>query len=197
MRRRVFDVLASAVGLVLIIVLVVAGALAMWGYSFANSNVHDQLAQQQIVFPPAGSQALASPQIGPYINQYAGQQLTTGDQAKAYADHFIAVHLSELPYGGVYSKLSSAALADPNNTTLAKAVDTSFRGTTLRGLLLEAYAFSRFALIALWAGIVSFVLAGVMAILVGLGFWHSRRVPPASEILPTTGSAPKPTPASV
>jgi hypothetical protein len=51
MRRRVFDVLASAAGLVLVVVLAVAGGLALWGYNFANSNVHDQLAQQQITFP--------------------------------------------------------------------------------------------------------------------------------------------------
>jgi hypothetical protein len=183
MRRKVFDILASAGGMVLVLVLVAAGALALWGYNFANSNVHDQLAQQEIVFPTAGSPALASPQIGPYLNQYAGQQLTTGDQALAYADHFIAVHLSELPYGGVYAKLSAASMASPKDTTLAADVQTSFRGTTLRGLLLEAYAFSRFALIAFWAMIISFSLAFVMALLVGFGVWHARRVPEAAEIL--------------
>lgn len=183
MRRRVFDILVSAGGLVIVVLLVVAGALAMWGYNFATTNVHDQLAEQQITFPAKGSAALASPEIGPYLNQYAGQPLTTGAQAEAYADHFIAVHLSELPDGGVYAKLSAAAMADPNNAALAKAVQTSFQGTTLRGLLLEAYAFSQFALIALWAGIASFVLAAVMAVLVGLGFWHSRRVPPTEEML--------------
>jgi hypothetical protein len=31
MRRRVFDVLTSAVGLVLVVVLLVAGGLLMWG----------------------------------------------------------------------------------------------------------------------------------------------------------------------
>lgn len=196
MRRRVFDVLASAAGLVLVVVLAVAGGLALWGYNFANSNVHDQLAQQQIVFPAAGSSALASPQIGPYLNQYAGQQLTTGDQAEAYANHFIAVHLSELPYGGVYSKLSAASLADPKNATLAADVQTAFRGTTLRGLLLEAYAFSRFALIALWAAIVSFSLAVVMAVLVGFGLWHSRRTPPTAEILPPVTTPRQPTPSN-
>jgi hypothetical protein len=70
MRRNVFDVLASAGGAVLVIVLLVAGSLSMWGYSFASSNVHSQLAQQQIV----------------YLNQYAGQPLTAGAQAEAYAD---------------------------------------------------------------------------------------------------------------
>jgi hypothetical protein len=184
MRRKVFDVLASAGGLVLVVALVVAGALATWGYAFANSNVHNQLAEQQIVFPVAGSPQLAGPKIAPYLDQYAGQQLTTGAQAEAYADHFIAVHLSELPFGGVYSKLSTASRANPKDTALAAAVQTSFQGTTLRGLLLEAYAFSQFALIALWAAIVSFVLALVMAILVGLGFWHARRVPATAEMFP-------------
>jgi hypothetical protein len=182
MRRNVFDLLASAGGVLMVIVLLVAGSLLMWGYSFANSNVQSQLAQQHIVFPALGSKELASPQIGPYLNQYAGQPLTTGAQAAAYADHFIAVHLSEMPYGGVYSAVSTASRADPTNATLAAEVQTSFQGTTLRGLLLEAYAFSEFGLIALYAGIAAFVLAALMAVLVGLGLWHARRTPADEEL---------------
>jgi hypothetical protein len=186
MRRKVFDILASLGGMVVVLMLLVAGGLAMWGYSFANSSVHTQLAQQQIVFPVKGNDALASPKIGPYLNQYAGQKLTTGAQAKAYADHFIAVHLSEMPYGGVYANVSAAARANPNDTALAAEVQTSFQGTTLRGLLLEAYAFSVFATLALWAAIASFILAIVMALLVAFGFWHSRRVADDAELLPAT-----------
>ena len=182
MRRNLFDVLASAGGAVLVIVLVVAGSLLMWGYSFANSSVRGQLVQQQIVFPAKGSPELASPEIAPYLDQFAGQPLTTGAEAAAYADHFIAVHLSEMPYGGVYSKVSTASRADPTNAALTAEVQTSFQGTTLRGLLLEAYAFSEFALIALWAGIASFVLAGITAILVGLGLRHSRKIPESEEL---------------
>jgi hypothetical protein len=59
-------------------------------------------------------------------------------EPKTYADDFIAVHLSEMPYGGVYSKVSAAALANPKDQNLQQLVQTSFRGTTLRGLLLEA-----------------------------------------------------------
>ena len=88
--------------------------------------------------------------IGPYLNQYAGQPLTTGAQAEAYADHFIAVRLSEMPYGGMYSAVSAASRANPSNAKLAAEVQTSFQGTPLRGLLLEPYSFSEFALIALW-----------------------------------------------
>ncbi|MBS2966788.1 hypothetical protein KGA66_27375, partial [Actinocrinis puniceicyclus] len=81
MRRKTFDLLASLGGIVLVVTLLIAGALATWGYSFADDNVHSQLAQQQITFPAKGSPALASKEIGPYLDQYAGQQLTTGPQA--------------------------------------------------------------------------------------------------------------------
>ncbi|HEY1484917.1 MAG TPA: hypothetical protein VGF84_02365 [Micromonosporaceae bacterium] len=188
MRRKVFDTLASAAGLLVVVMLLVAGGLAMWGYNFANSSVKTQLAQQQIVFPDKGSPALAGPKIGPYLNQYAGQQLTTGAQAKAYADHFIAVHLSEMPYGGVYSKVSAASQADPTNATLTAEKQTVFQGTTLRGLLLEAYAFSVFATLALWAAVAAFAGALIMAALVLLGFWHSRRVSEDAELLPRTSA---------
>lgn len=190
MRRNLFDLLASAGGVLMVIVLLVAGSLLMWGYSFANSNVQSQLAQQHIVFPALGSKDLASPQIGPYLNQYAGQPLTTGAQAAAYANHFIAVHLSEMPYGGIYSQVSAASRADPTNAALTAEVQTSFQGTTLRGLLLEAYAFSEFGLIALYAGIAAYVLAALMAVLVGFGLWHARRTP-ADEELTLPAPAPR------
>jgi hypothetical protein len=184
MRRKTFDILLTSGGLVVAMVLVVAGSLLLWGHNFANSNVHSQLAQQEITFPATGSTALASPKIGPYLNQYAGQQLLTGPQAKAYADHFIAVHLSEMPYNGVYSKVSAASMANPTNATLKSEVQTVFQGTTLRGLLLEAYAFWKIGQIALIGAIVSFILAGVMLVLTGFGFWHLHRVDPAEELMP-------------
>ncbi|MGD0083152.1 MAG: hypothetical protein ABSD78_08140 [Acidimicrobiales bacterium] len=183
MRRKVFDVLVSAGGIIVVAVLVVAGALLMWGYSFTISSVHSQLAQQQIFFPAKGSAELASPKIGPYLDQYAGQQLLTGPEAEAWANHFIAVHLGEMPYGGVYAKISTAAQANPGNAGLAALEQTSFQGTTLRGLLLEAYAFYTMGQIALYAAIAAFVLAGLMLLLVGFGFWHSRRVSHEAEIL--------------
>lgn len=183
MRRRVFDFLASAGGALVVVVLLVAGGLLMWGYTFANGSVHDQLAQQQIFFPKAGSSALASPKIGPYLNQYAGQQVLTGPQAEAYANHFIGVHLSEMPFGGVYATISVQALAHPANAKLKALEQTSFQGTTLRGLLLEAYGFWTFGQIAFWAGIAAFVLAALMAVLVVVGIWHGRRTPSEEQLL--------------
>ena len=198
MSRKVLDILASSAGVVVVVVLVIAGGLLTWGHSFVNSNVHSQLAQQQVYFPPkaafdhpkAGTEI--TPSMIPSVSKYAGQQLLTGEQAKTYADDFIAVHLSEMPYGGVYSKVSAASLADPNNTQAADAwCRRSFRGTTLRGLLLEAYAFSAIGTIMLWGAIASFIGAICMSVLVGLGFWHARRAEVDEQVL-----APKAVPAS-
>ena len=76
---------------------------------------------------------------------------------------------------------SAASLADPTNTKLAGQVATVFKGTTLRGLLLEAYAFWTFGQIALVAAIVSFILAGIMLVLTLFGALHLRRVPEDQE----------------
>jgi hypothetical protein len=182
MRRRAFDTILATGGLMVTIVLLVAGGLLLWGHSFANSNVHNQLAAQQIYFPPTGSPALASPDIGPYLNKYAGQQLTTGPQAQAYADHFIKVHLGKVAGGQTYAQVSTKALANPNDATLNAQVQTLFRGETLRGLLLSAYAFWKFGEIALWAAISAFILAGVMLILSLLGFAHLQRDTETEEV---------------
>ena len=182
MRRRTFDFLVSTAGVVLTIVLLVAGGLLTWAHSFANSNVHNQLAAQKIFFPPKGSEALASKDVGPFLNKYAGQQLTTGPQAQAYADHFIKVHLKAAGGGQTYAQLSAKSLQDPKNTALQAQVQTMFRGETLRGLLLGAYGWWKLGSIALYGAIVSFILAGVMFVLTALGFWHQRRTSPFAEL---------------
>jgi hypothetical protein len=176
MRRKAFDTLLSAAGVFFAIGLIAAGSLLLWGHDFAESNVHDQLAEQQIYFPDKGSPELSDPKIGPYLNQYDGQLLTTGPQAEAYADHYIAVRLSEMPYGGVYSRISTAARTGLTDKQLAGLVLTSFQGTTLRGLLLEAYAFWMLGQIALWGAVVAFVLAALTAALSATGFLRGRRV---------------------
>lgn len=188
MSRKVFDRLTSTAGVVGVVVLLVAGGLLTWGYSFANSNVHDQLSMQQIYFPPKS--AFAHPKAGteitpsmiPSVSQYAGQQVLTGPQARTYANDFIAVHLSNMPYHGVYAKISSAARANPSNQALAALQTTSFQGTTLRAMLLEAYAFWTIGQIMFWGAIAAFAAALILAILVGLGFAHARRTAPEAQM---------------
>ena len=194
MRRKVFDKLASAGGIVVVLVLVVAGSLLMVGYSFANNYVHTQLAEQQITFPSAAAfvhpdgQEVTKSMI-PSVSQYAGQQLLTGQQAEVYANDFINVHLQNIGGGKTYAQLSADAMALPKGSAAYAAAEgkaqTVFQGTTLRGLLLEAYGFSLIAEIAFWCAIAAFSLAGIMAVLVLLGFAHARRVDETDELLPS------------
>jgi len=188
MRRKTFDALVSAGGLVLVAVLLVAGVLLLWGHSYANGQVSSQLSAQKIVFPAKSNaefKALpASDQAA--MGVYAGQPMTTGAQAKAYADHFIAVHLAEMGKGQTYSQLSAASLAQPKNTALAGLVQTVFRGTTLRSMLLEAYGFWQMGQIALFAAIASFAGAGLLLILSIAGLVHERRAPAETEVLAKT-----------
>jgi hypothetical protein len=180
MNRKTLDRLASWAGLLIAVVLLALGGLFLWGGTFVNDQVHDQLAAQRIYFPPQGSDAISGPQFAD-VRRYAGQQLTTGPQAETYANDFIAVHLSEVAGGKTYAQVSAASLADPEDAALKAQAETLFRGTTLRGLLLNAYAFSEVARIATIAAVVSFVGAGVLLIMAGLGFARSRR--------PSAGSA--------
>jgi hypothetical protein len=185
MPRRAFDLVVSSVGGILTVALIVAGVLFFWGYTFANNNVTTQLTAQKIFFPPAGNEAITSlpPDDQPFIAKYAGQQLVNGGQAGAYADHFIAVHLSEVADGKTYAEVSTLSRANPDDQELAAQVQTLFRGETLRGLLLNAYAFWKMGQLALIGAIAAWALAVAMAVLTVLGFWHARRVGPEDRVL--------------
>src|SRR5438445_6449731 len=135
MKRKAFDRVVSFAGLALAALLVTAGGLLTWAHNYVSDEVHSQLAAQKIYFPPKGSDAIKGPEFAA-MQQYAGQQLTTGDQAQVYADHFIAVHLKAIGGGKTYAELSSAALAKPDDQKLQGQVATMFKGETLRGLLL-------------------------------------------------------------
>ncbi len=137
--------------------MMVIGVLALVGGNYANDVVHDQLTPQKISFPAADSPALL-----PAIEQYAGQQVTDGGQAKAYANDFIGAHLKDIAGGKTYAEVSTAALADPKNEELAAQKASLFQGETLRGLLLNAWGWSVVGTIATMAG---FILMGLGAVL--------------------------------
>ena len=181
MQRKALDRLVSWIGLSLAVLLIIAGSLLTWAHNFVSHEVKTQLSQQQSYFPAKGSPAIAAPEFSA-MKQYAGQQLTTGAQAEVYADHFIANHLKTIGGGQTYAQLSSQAQADPTNTKLAATVDTMFKGQTLRGLLLNAYAFGTMATIAGIAAIAAFVGAALMLVLAGLGLLHARRSPTTETI---------------
>ena len=157
-------------GFAVAVILLAAGGLLLWGSTYVHNTVQGQLAAQQIFFPPKA--AFAHPVAGteitpsmiPSVSQYAGQQLLTGQQAEAYADHFIAVHIANMGGGKTYSQLSAESIAQPNNAKLAALVDTVFKGETLRSMLLNAYGWWKVSQITYIAAIVAFALGGLALI---------------------------------
>ena len=196
MSRKTLTVLVRT-GLALMVVLGVAGGLLLWGSTYVHNSVQSQLAAQKVFFPPAA--AFAHPKVGteitpnmiPSVSQYAGQQLLTGQQAEAYADHFIAQHLQNMAPGQTYATLSAKSLAQPNNAKLAGLVQTVFRGDTLRSMLLNAYGWWKVSQITYIAAICAFVLAGLSLIGSGAAFVGSRRATPAVKTTITPAAAPQ------
>lgn len=191
MRRKTFDILVSTAGLAVAALLLVAGGLLTWANSFIDEQVHDQLAAQRIFFPEAGDEAYQDDRIGPYAEQYAGQQLVTGEQAKVYADHYIAVHVADMSGDRTYAEVSADSRANPDDEEKKALVQTVFRGETLRGLLLNAYAFGKMGQIAGYAAIVSFAGAGIFLVLAALGFVHAGRTT-SDQVLKLGSRAPAP-----
>ena len=98
MTRSLVDRLVSITGAIMGVVLLAAAALLFFAHGYVHNQVASQLKEQQITFPVAGSKAITSLPAGDQqeISQYAGQTMTTGAQAKAFADHYIKVHLGEV-----------------------------------------------------------------------------------------------------
>jgi hypothetical protein len=178
--RATLDKLISWTGLLLAIVLLVAGGLLTWASSFVGNQVHDQLAMQKITMPEKAS--LETKAQHEALDKYAGQQMTTGPQARAFADQYILVHMNAAGGGKTYEEvsgefiqLSDAEKASPEGQKMAALRQTLFMGNTLRGLLLDAYAFSKMGTIAGYAAIASFIGAGLLLLLGVVGLIHAKR----------------------
>jgi hypothetical protein len=177
LKRETIDKLISTTGIVIAALLVALSAALFWAHNFIHEQVREQLLAQKIDFPPAGPAIAALPEADrAQVEKYAGQQLVDGNGAKVFADNYIAAHLKESTGDRTYSELSNESRANPTDEKLAGLVQTAFRGETLRGLLLNAYAFDTMALVALYIAYGSLFAAGALVVLAFLGFSHSKAV---------------------
>src|SRR5689334_8517467 len=115
MKRRTLDIIFASGGLLVAGLILVLGLVLQNQANFANDYVHNQLAQQKITFTPA--KFLAKNENDPCLKKYAAQPLVNGKQAECYANHYIAVHLSEVNDGKTYSQTSGdlRALVNQNS----------------------------------------------------------------------------------
>ncbi|MBK5222894.1 MAG: hypothetical protein JJE52_08470 [Acidimicrobiia bacterium] len=192
-KRRTIDSFLISLGGVATVVLVVAGGLLSWGAGFSADYVDGELSSQNITFPDA---AALEAEGRTDLVEFAGQDLNTGAEAEAYAS-YIDGHLAGIGAGLTYAEMgvpesaakdavAAAVEADSSDAQVAELqaeVDTIsghrnslFKGETLRGLLLTAFAWSTVGQIAGYAAIGAFVAAAIMMVLVALGLRHHRKV---------------------
>jgi len=193
LKRRTIDTVLIGLGAVAAAVLLVAGGLLTWGSSFAADYVDDELSSQNIMFPPA---AALQEEGRTDLLDHAGEAVNTGPEAEAYAS-YIDGHLAEVAGGATYADLGTPERAAKAAVEAAKATgadeatvtqlqgeadaitgqrNTLFKGETLRGLLLTAFAWSTVGRIAGIAAMAAFAAGALMLVLVLLGMRHHHKM---------------------
>jgi hypothetical protein len=192
MKRKNFDKIVTAVGFGLTVFLFVAAGLLNWGASFASDSVKSQLENQNISFPAAEAMPEATKDK---LAKWAEMKVTTGEMARDYSDLYIWEHMkgssiaaigkpatySEV--SGMYMGLMRGGSTDKDQIAkLGELRQTLFMGNTLRGMLLEAYAFGTMGVIAGYGAIAALVGGIIMLLLSIAGLVHIRRTPESATI---------------
>lgn len=192
MKRKNFDKIVTAVGFGLTVFLFVAAGLLNWGASFASDSVKSQLENQNISFPAVDAMPEATKGK---LAKWAEKKVTTGEMARDYSDLYIWEHMkgsaiAALGKPATYSEVSGMYMGlvrggSPDKEQIAKLGElrqTLFMGNTLRGMLLEAYAFGTMGVIAGYGAIAALVGGVVMLLLSIAGLMHIRRTPESATI---------------
>lgn len=126
--RAAFDKLLSGFGLALALVLLIAGGLLTWANAFVGDQVHSQLSAQDITMPQGpGLESLPEADRAA-LEPFAGQPMTTGPQARAYADHYIQVHMNE----GTFELQTEVAALGVDTTGWQMPLTYQSAGTVVR-----------------------------------------------------------------
>jgi len=200
-KRRTLDIIFSAGGAALAVLLLVLGFVLIDQANFADDYVAGELSAQKITFATEDKLTDEEKNWKPgssCLTENAGKLMKTGKQAECYAKYYIAMHMDRSAKaagleGETYATLGAVrtdltaqvkAAKDAGDTakaeTLQKQLDsaTSLRSTmqtgeTLRGLLLTSYGFSIFGDKAALAGNVCLAVAALLALLAAAGFVHA------------------------
>jgi hypothetical protein len=196
MRRRTLDILFSAGGMALAVLLFVLGSVMTSNANFSKTYVRDQLADQKITFKPVG-ELTDEEKASDCLVKYAGKAMTTGKQAECYANEFIGLHVKGTADGMTYAEIgvpqskaradlaaataagdtAKAAELQKTVTELTTKRETLFKGETLRGLLLTSFGFSVLGEKAAQAATVAYAGAALLAVLAIFGFIHAFVTP--------------------
>ncbi len=196
--RKLFEIGGIIAGAVLIMF----GAVAIYMGVDGRSTVRESLKQEQITFG-----AVDDPAVAKYASQWAGQQVETGTQARAFAQ-IIHEHATEASGGLSYAQMGRfVSAADPENLagtsdeTLAlkdakgnptpnTARDTWVTATALSTALNVSYMAQQMALFGIVVG-VALLLSGIGFVVLAVGgALRSRQQAPLVERQQTAAQQP-------
>lgn len=104
MIKATYGVLAR----VFAIVLIVVGTAAIFGGTYAHGFATEQLKQERITMPTQeGIDKLEDQASKEILQQWGGQDLTTGPQAKAFADNYIWQHMMASSGGKTFQEFGT------------------------------------------------------------------------------------------
>ena len=161
------------------VAMLVAGPIMIAQGANGQTMIKDELASQKISFPEDKAELPAA------LQAYVGEQVTTGPEAKAYAD-YIKGHITEATDGRTYSEVSAQWIAGGRkDADLAQLRQTAFMGETLRGSLMSAYQAWQLTWLVIGLGA---LLTG-LSLVFGVTAWTLRpqriAVPASPEALET------------
>src|SRR5215510_1430681 len=136
--------------------LFVAGPIMIYEGVHGQNQIRTELTNQKITFGAKNT-------LPTQLQSYAGQRVTTGPQAKAYAD-LVETHIKAATGGRTYSEVSAAYMATGGkDTTLGQLRQTAFMGESLRGSLMSAYQAWELSLLVIGLGALFFALSFAFA----------------------------------
>ena len=189
MQRKTWDQIVSGAGAVVAVVLLMLGAVAIYGGAFGQDNVRDRLAPQNVTFPPLEAM---TPEEKNLVGDFAGMKVIDGPSAEAFSD-YIGLHLEETNDGKTYSETSSEAraegLSEKEAAELSGMADSLFKGETLRAMLLNAYGWWTVSSLVIFAGYGLLAAGALLALLAILGFIHARKTELKTAVIPVTQAA--------
>jgi len=187
--RRFWEIGGFVAGAVLILF----GAVAIYMGVDGRSTVRDALKQEQITFG-----AVDDPAVAKYAEQWAGEQVETGDQARAFAqimrfhtvngewnpDHLTYAQMGRFlaaddPSNAAGTSDEAAALKDENGSPVSNSFrNTWVTETALTTALNTSYMAEQLSIFGIVVG-VALLLTGIGFLVLSIG-GALRRVPASS-----------------
>ena len=191
--KRIWEIGGFVAGALLILFGAVAVFMGVNGFT----TVRDSIKQEQIYFGDA-----TDPAVAKYADQWAGEQVTTGDQARAFAK-VMRMHTLEATGGLTYAEMgryqSAAKPTDQKGTNDENAAAKDASGnpvangarniwvteTALTTALNASYMAERLAVFGFVVGI-ALLLSGVGFVILALAVFGRRQEERSTALVPTS-----------